>query len=133
MTYYCTNCWKEIKPDEKICPYCNADQAELEKETFIKKLIKALNHPEPETQIRAANILSELKAEESIPFLLRRLEKEISSPQNNLGRPDPFIIESLVRAILKLKPHLIVKIKKLTGHNPPVTIKDMLENYNDNR
>ncbi|MFZ0456488.1 MAG: HEAT repeat domain-containing protein [Ignavibacteriaceae bacterium] len=117
MTYYCISCWKEIKAEVKICPNCGLHQDQLEKENFVKKLIRALNHPESETPVRAANILSKLNAVEAVPALLKRLTNE----------NDPFIIEAVVDAILKLQPDLKSQLKKLFKNNIPVTIKNVLE------
>jgi HEAT repeat protein len=120
MIFYCTNCWKEIKPDDKICPNCGADQTELENESFVKKLIKALNHPEPETPIRAANILAQLKVKKAVPFLIAKLKNE----------KDPFIIEAVVKALLEIDEDQTKSaiLSRLAGlKNPPVTIKKIFE------
>lgn len=117
MVYFCTNCWNEIDKGETICSNCGANQAELEGQNFSEKLIRALNHPEPETPIRAAAILSRLKAKEAILVLLSKLKNE----------NDPFIIKAVVDALLELDPKLINEIKKIIGTNPPVTIKKILE------
>jgi HEAT repeat protein len=117
MTYYCINCWKKIKAEDKVCPNCGMHQDELEKESYIKKLIRALNHPESETPVRAANILGKINAVEAVPALLKRLTNE----------NDPFIIEAVVEAILHLQPEMKSHIKKLFENNMPVTIKNILE------
>ena len=117
MIYYCTNCWNEIDKGVIICHYCAADQTELEQEKFSEKLIRALNHPEPETPIRAAEIIARLKVKEAIPVLISKLQYE----------KDPFIIEAVVKALLKLDPTRINEIKNIIGTNPPVTVKKILE------
>jgi len=40
---------------------------------------------------------------------------------------DPFIIEAVVNALLKLDPKKINEIKNIIGANPPVTVKKILE------
>ncbi len=70
MTFFCPECWKEIKGDEKICPYCGTDITEHEKKDFEEKLINALNHPERETVQRAVWILGRLKSVRSVKRLL---------------------------------------------------------------
>ena len=118
MIFYCTNCWNEIQKDTQICPNCGANQKALGKESFTDKLINALNHPEPSTPIRAANILGNLKSKEAIPFLINKLEKE----------KDPFIIKALVDALLKIDASNTKKlILKLLAENPPVTVKREIE------
>lgn len=117
MIYYCNNCWKEIKANDKTCPFCGSNQNNLEQESFLQKLIRALNHPEPGTPIRAANILGKLNAKEALPALLNRLEKE----------KDPFIVEAVIDAIIKIEPDKKSEVKKIIGENVPITIKKFLE------
>jgi HEAT repeat protein len=69
VVFYCTNCWIEISPHVEKCPKCGAVQSDLNNEAFDKKLLRALNHPEPETVIRAATILGERRVGEAIPVL----------------------------------------------------------------
>jgi HEAT repeat protein len=69
MTYFCPQCWHEIAEGLPSCPHCGADQFALYDESFIQKLIRALHHPEPETPIRAATILGQVRAVEAIPEL----------------------------------------------------------------
>ncbi|MFA3783438.1 zinc-ribbon domain-containing protein [Melioribacteraceae bacterium 4301-Me] len=118
MVFYCTNCWKEIDENTQICPYCGADQVELDNEDFVTKLIRSLNHPEPTTPILVANILADIKAVEAVPALLTKLKVE----------KDPFIIEALVKALLTLNPQTKNEIKKLIEPNIPITIKDIFDN-----
>lgn len=117
MTYYCINCWHEIKKDTVVCPHCGFDQKETRNISFTEKLIKALKHPEPETPIRVAAIIGKLKLTEAIPYILLRLKTET----------DPFIIKSLVESIIAIKPEMIDEIKKILGDNIPITIKKILE------
>lgn len=123
MVFYCTNCWREIEKSTLICSYCNAKQSKLEENTFSEKLIRALNHPEPETPIRAANILAQLKMKEAVPHILKKLEFET----------DPFIIEAFVRASLEIDPKSSGKtIIKIFSDNPPVTIKNLINEIRKN-
>ena len=61
-TFFCPSCWKEIKEEDKACPYCHADLADYQQKSFEEKLINALTHPERETVRRAAYILGRLKS-----------------------------------------------------------------------
>jgi HEAT repeat protein len=74
ITFFCPQCWKEIKGDYKICPRCGAVITEHEKKGFEEKLINALNHPERETVQRAVWILGRLKSIESVKPLLSLFE-----------------------------------------------------------
>ncbi len=118
MIYYCTNCWKEILVSERVCPHCGFDQNELENESYTQKLIRALNHPEPATPVRAANILSKINAKEAVPHLLNKLKTET----------DPFIIEAFVKALLHLEPDTKIQIENILGSDQRGRIKKLLEN-----
>ena len=89
VPYFCINCWNEIKKDVAICTHCGADQTSLTKETFVEKLIRALHHPEPETPIRAAFVLGNLRAQEAVPALVRLLHES----------PDPYIAAACAEAL----------------------------------
>ncbi|MDA8157223.1 MAG: HEAT repeat domain-containing protein [Actinomycetota bacterium] len=66
MIFFCPVCWREIKADEKKCPYCGADIAEHEKKNFEEKLINALKHPERETVKRSVWILGRIKSVKAV-------------------------------------------------------------------
>ncbi len=93
MTYYCSNCWNEITKGTEVCPHCGINQSILEQESFIKKLIRALRHPEPSTPVRAAEILGELKAREALPHLI-----ELTKTSN-----DPFLVKAAVSSIKEIE------------------------------
>ena len=55
MTVYCVRCWRDLPFGSRICPACGADVEAVSRErTYVEKLIAALDHPEPETPVRAA-------------------------------------------------------------------------------
>jgi len=61
-TFFCPYCWKEIREEDKKCPYCHADLTDYQQKSFEEKLINALTHPEQETVRRAVYILGRLKS-----------------------------------------------------------------------
>lgn len=79
MIFYCMNCWAEIAENCEKCPECGVDQRELLKEDFDAKLIRALNHPEPETVLRAIEIIGNRKLNEALPYL-KKIIIENSDP-----------------------------------------------------
>ena len=115
MTFYCSNCWKEIDEGTMICPHCRANQEELDKESYVEKLIRSLNHPEPSTPVRVAAILAQLKAKEAVPTMLEKLKTE----------KDPFIIFALVDALINIDMNLTQEVQKILGNNPPSIIKNL--------
>lgn len=74
------------------CPHCGANQEQLGQESFVRKLIRALHHPEPETPVRAAYVLGELKAKEAVP----ELKQVIGNSK------DPFLRAAAIRALGKI-------------------------------
>jgi HEAT repeat protein len=92
MTYFCTNCWKEIDKAASVCPACGSHQEQLGQESFLQKLIRALHHPEPETPIRAAYVLGELGASQAVDELSSILHSS----------PDPFIASACAEALGKI-------------------------------
>ncbi len=90
MTFYCTNCWREVPQTATVCPHCGDDiAARQSRADYADKLIAALHHPEPTTPIRAAWILGQ------------RRERRAVEPLCELAREsnDSFIAESAVNAL----------------------------------
>lgn len=116
MIFYCTNCWNEIDERTDICPVCNSNQLELEQTEYSEKLIRALKHPEPETRIRAAEIIASLNLKKALPILLSLLEDE----------KDIFICRALVKSILKLDSNQMEIVKKMLGPQPSVILRKVL-------
>ena len=106
MIFYCMNCWAEIAEHCEICPECGAIQEQLLKEDFDKKLIRALNHPEPETVLRAIEIIGNRQLNEALPYL-----KKIVVEHN-----DPFRTAHALEAVSKLEvPDKLTFIQEYTN------------------
>lgn len=59
---FCTDCWHEVRKEDKACPYCGGDLSVFDELTYDEKLIKALMHFEAQTAVRAAKILAMRKS-----------------------------------------------------------------------
>ncbi len=59
---FCTNCWHEVHADDVVCPNCGSNLSVFDDLTYDEKLMKALMHFEPQTAIRAAEILAMRKS-----------------------------------------------------------------------
>jgi hypothetical protein len=68
--------------------------SETDQRSYAEKLIDALNHPEPETVIRAASFLATLHHKAAIGALLSRIESELLREKS-----DPYLLAALFRAI----------------------------------
>ena len=69
-TYYCSSCWREL-PTEALgqhCAWCGAPTDAPG--DYVDKLIRALQHPEPSTPVRAATILGRLRDRRAVGPLL---------------------------------------------------------------
>lgn len=72
MTFFCTQCWREVPPTATICPQCGDDIARRQSAAdYTDKLIAALGHPEPTTPLRAAWILGRRRERRAVPELVR--------------------------------------------------------------
>lgn len=90
VTFYCPNCWFEVKEEEKVCPHCAAEISKvLDQRDYIGKLIAALLHREPSIPLRAAWLLGKLRAKSAVGALLDLLE----------GGADPYVKAAAVEAL----------------------------------
>jgi hypothetical protein len=76
MRYFCPCCWADFAEDLATCPRCGVDiHAFWDSKNMVERLILALDHPEPETPIRAAWVLGERReagAAQALAGLVRR-------------------------------------------------------------
>ena len=76
MRYFCPCCWADFAEDLATCPRCGVDiHAFWDAKNMVERLILALDHPEPETPIRAAWVLGERReggAAQALAGLVRR-------------------------------------------------------------
>ena len=101
--------------NEKLCPTCGANQADLDEWSFEEKLIRALRHPEPETPVRAAYILGQLRVHEAVPVLLElgRQSEDIciaAAAIDALGEIGDSSIIGEVEAISQMRREAVVRL-----------------------
>jgi len=107
VVFFCPACWKELPGDLNFCPHCYAQISSWSENTFVEKLLQALSHPEPLTQIRAVYVLGEKKIAEAVPaltVLFRRskdlfLQSEIVEAMGKIGS------EAAISLLLKALCH----------------------------
>jgi len=93
MTFYCTNCWREVPESAALCPHCGDDiPARRARADYVDKLIAALRHPEPTTPIRAAWILGERRERRAVESLLALVQES----------SDAYVVEAAVEALGKI-------------------------------
>lgn len=70
-TFYCPGCWCTVEETAQLCPHCGADMPRLdESRNYESRLISALAHTEPQTAVRVAHILGDLRSRHAVPDLL---------------------------------------------------------------
>jgi len=88
MTYLCPICWNEIGRGE-FCPQCGSDLRAVDDVDYEAKLIRALQHPEPTTPRRVAEILGKRRSKAAVPPLI----------DLGLSTSDPYVQEAVVVAL----------------------------------
>jgi len=118
MTFYCTNCWAEVRESATICPRCGDDIATRQaRADYVDKLIAALHHPIPETAVRAACILGERRERKAVPALMQTVcESEnlflVDAAVEALGKiGDPQALETLHEAAR----HASARLRRTVG------------------
>jgi HEAT repeat protein len=92
-TFYCPNCWREVRESATICSHCHTEISEgISQEDYADKLIAALRHKEPMTPVRAAWILGERSEEKAVLALIKIVRKA----------KDASLVESAVEALGKI-------------------------------
>lgn len=88
---FCTECWKEVHPGDKVCPSCGSDLSLFNDLSYDEKLVKALMHFESQTAIRAAEILALRKSKAGADA--------IADAFVNRADLDPIMARSFIRSI----------------------------------
>jgi len=109
MRFYCPRCWRDFAKDLPRCPYCGLDIQEFWKsQDYVEKLILALQHPEPETPIRAAWLLGQLKDTRAVQPLIDLVNET----------KDVYIARAAVRALGEIdSPEACQFLGTLTQHH----------------
>jgi len=92
MTFFCPNCWRELPGMQRHCAQCGKEISAWDEKTFTDKLIQALSHPEPMTQLRAVYFLGEKRASDAVEALTRLFRQS----------SNPFVQSEVLEAIGKI-------------------------------
>ena len=91
--FYCPACFAEVEEHTERCPHCGVPIGEfLARTSYVERLIRALDHPEPETPLRAAAILGRRRQREAIPALVAKVEET----------SDPYLAAACVEALSRI-------------------------------
>jgi len=90
--YFCPFCWKELKDNLIICPFCKSDLRNFSSMPFEEKLIHALRHPVREIRKTAVFIIGLKKMSSAV----KELEKILSYEE------DPIMIIEILNSLKKI-------------------------------
>ena len=88
---FCTDCWREVNEGDIVCPSCGSDLSAFSELTYDEKLMKALMHFEPQTAVRAAEILAMRRSRAGV--------EAIADAYVNRNDLDPIMARAFVTAI----------------------------------
>ena len=109
MQFFCPNCWSDFAEDLAICPRCGVDiHAFWDSKNIAEKLILALDHPEPETPIRAAWILGERRETRGVEALIALVGKT----------RDAYVATAAVNALGEIGTARAREFLKTLAHHP---------------
>lgn len=91
---FCTECWREVRQKDAVCPSCGSDLTVFNDLSYEEKLIKALMHFEPQTAIRAAEILAMRKSKAGA--------EAIANAFVNRADLDPIMARAFIGAIASI-------------------------------
>ena len=90
LTYFCIHCWTIVDAATKLCPACGLP-IEDGATDIVDKYIAALRHPAPETRLRAAWMLGEMRERRAVPALLDLVSAR--------GRGDVYLLTAAIRSL----------------------------------
>lgn len=91
---FCTECWREVREEDTVCPSCGSSLSAFNDLTYDEKLMKALLHFEPQTAMRAAEILAMRKSKPGADA--------IAQAYVNRADLDPIMARAFIRAIANI-------------------------------
>jgi len=92
MISLCPSCWHAVEPLASRCQHCDADLVTLDQRTYTEQLIAALQHPDAETVMRAANMLADRCDRGAVCALTAALRRHWH---------DPRLAAAIVRALAR--------------------------------
>ena len=111
MQWHCTSCWSAVSDANDRCAHCGADPpASADAVSYAEKLLRAMEHPEPQTVRRAIWILGELGAPEAIPRLEAILDRD----------PDLYLTIAILDAAVRLGNAGYRIVERLTTHRSAI-------------
>lgn len=108
VTYYCPNCWAELRGNEETCPECGYKLENFKTLSYEEKLIEALYHPVAQRRTMAAQVLGNLNSQRALNEFARILDEETE---------DYYLNRAILLATVKIEhPDRKKILTKALGH-----------------
>jgi len=115
MIFFCSSCWCEVRESIQVCPHCKVDvEDQSSRQDYAKKLIGALDHPEPRTPVRAAWILGMRREARAVTRLARLVQES----------EDPYIVEAAVEALGKIGDRAGLEAVRFAARHGGVRVRE---------
>jgi anti-sigma factor RsiW len=110
VQWYCPDCFAEVEERTPHCPRCGADLANPARD-FEEQLIRALDHPLPDRQLLAAQVLGQRGARKAVPRLIGIVERA----------DDPYLVAEATVALARIgDPAGLAVVDRMARAGPPV-------------
>jgi HEAT repeat protein len=100
VIFYCPYCWKELPSEQQVCAHCHERISSWDEKAFTDKLLHALSHPEPMTQMRAVYLLGEKRITEAVGALRKLFRRS----------KNPFLQSEIIEAAGKIGDEVAVSL-----------------------
>jgi len=153
LTFFCPNCWSEVKEDEKICPKCHSEIGALGQRSYIDRLVRALHHPWASNRMRAAYILGEIGDKQAVKplvgvidqvwetqdlFFLREIaialgkingDEAVSALVHLLDHRSFLIRKTALKSLPRGKNKLVMVAVKKALNDPSSTVQELAKEF----
>jgi HEAT repeat protein len=86
--------------EQQVCSHCGQEVSSCDEKAFTEKLLQALSHPEPLTQMRAVYLLGEKKTTEAVGALAQLYKRS----------KNPFLQGEIIEAMSKIGGEPVVSL-----------------------
>jgi HEAT repeat protein len=116
MRWYCPGCWRDFGEDLARCPHCGLDiRAFWDSKDYVDKLILALNHPEPTTPVRAAELLGRVRAARAVDPLISLVR----------ASGDVFVVRAAIHALGAIGTSAARELLETLTNDPAQCIREV--------
>jgi HEAT repeat protein len=113
MTHFCPECWRSVPEGARQCPHCGSDLGnDL---SYEDKLLRALQHPVPETRYLAVQLLGDIRSTRAVPEFARILAEE----------RDPYLLRAVLRALAEINSDESSRLIRQAASHPFLIVREL--------